>query len=338
MSSRLFGVGIAGPSLTDREREILRRCPPWAVILFRRNIESAEQLAALVADLKTLAGPPVLCVDQEGGPVDRLKDVLGASISFAAASRRGVARLAGQLAAESCRSFGFDVDLAPVVDRGLPEAGALVLGERCAAAEPERIERAAREFLEGVHAGGVGGCLKHFPGLGRARQDTHKSLPRLEPDPEEERLDLAPFAALMDAACAVMISHAAGPDGRPASLSRDAGTNLLRGRLGFQGAAFSDDLEMGALSAFGDLPARAAAACLAGCDLLFVCKEIEAYPGCVEVVRSDVPPWRRAEAAGRLQTYRRHLETMRVLAPAAQRSREDLIAAIAELKSQESRV
>jgi beta-N-acetylhexosaminidase len=332
MSSRLFGVGIGGPTLTQGEHEILRRSPPWAVILFRRNIESADQLTLLVASLKTLPGPPMLCLDQEGGPVDRLQSILGPSISFAAASRLGVARRAGELAGESCRAFGFDVDLAPVVDRGLPEAGALVLGERCAAPEPERVERAAREYLEGLHARGVGGCLKHFPGLGRARLDTHKSLPKLPAEPEEEQRDLAPFAALMDAAGAVMISHAAGPEGRPASLDRDIGIKLLRRRMGFAGAAFSDDLEMGALSEFGDLPARSAAACLAGCDLLFVCRQIEAYPDCVAAVGENVPPRRRAEAAKRLQTYRRHLESMGELAPPATDSIEELIAEIARLR------
>lgn len=332
MTARLFGVGIGGPFLTDGEHEILRRYPPWAVILFRRNIESADQLTLLVASLKTLPGPPMLCLDQEGGPVDRLQTILGPSISFAAASRLGVARRAGELAGESCRAFGFDVDLAPVVDRGLPEAGALVLGQRCAAAEPERIERAAREYLEGLHARGVGGCLKHFPGLGRARLDTHKALPALPADPDEQQLDLAPFAALMDAAGAVMISHAAGPGGRPASLDRDVGTNLLRRRLGFAGAAFSDDLEMGALAEFGDLPARSAAACFAGCDLLFVCRQIEAYPGCVAAVSNDVPPRRRAEAAKRLQIYRRHVESMRELAPPAGEPVEELMAEIAQLR------
>ena len=332
MTARLFGVGISGPSLSDGEREILRRNPPWAVILFRRNIETVAQLMALVAQLKTLPGPPVLCLDQEGGPVDRLKEILGPAISFRAAARAGAARRAGELAGESCRQLGFDVDLAPVVDRGLPDAGALVLGERCADADPERIERTARDFLEGLHANGIGGCLKHFPGLGRARLDTHKSLPRLEPDSEEERLDLAPFAGLMDAAGAIMISHAAQADGVPASLSRDAATNLLRRRLGFQGAAFSDDLEMGALAAFGDLPARAAGASLAGCDLLLVCKQIEAYPDCVAAVGQKVPPRRRAEAARRLQLYSRQLQMLRDLAPPVQRPIAELQAEIARLR------
>ena len=333
MTARLFAVGVPGPELSDADRGILRRHPPWGVILFRRNIETAAQLSALTADLKGLPGPPVLCLDQEGGPVDRLQPILGPSISFGAAARTGVARRAGELAGESCRAFGFDVDLAPVVDRSLPEAGAVYLGERCAASEPERVERAAREYLEGLHANGVGGCLKHFPGLGRARMDTHKSLPALPADPSEEKKDLAPFAALMDAAGAVMISHAAGPDGKPASLSPSVATLLLRSRLGFTGAAFSDDLEMGALSAFGGLPERAASACVAGCDLLLVCKELPQYAECVAAVQKDVAPKRRAEAARRLQIYRRHLETMQELAP-PMRSVSEVIADVAALRSQ----
>lgn len=333
MTARLFAVGIAGLTLQDSERQILRRHPPWGVILFRRNIETASQLSALTADLKSLPGPPVLCLDQEGGPVDRLQPILGPSISFGAAARLGAARRAGELAGESCRAFGFDVDLAPVVDRALPEAGAVYLGERCAASEPERVERAAREYLEGLHAGGIGGCLKHFPGLGRARMDTHKSLPALPADATEERSDLAPFAALMDAAGAVMISHAAGADGRPASLSQSVATLLLRSRLGFAGAAFSDDLEMGALSAFGGLPERSSAASLAGCDLLLVCKDLSQYEDCVAVVQKEVPPKRRAEATRRLQVYRRHLETMQELAPPV-RPVGELIADVAALRSQ----
>src|SRR5262249_40850929 len=163
----------------------------------------------------------------------------GPSISFAAATRAGVARAAGELAGESCRAFGFDVDLAPVVDRAVPDAGAAVLGERGAAEAPDGGERAARADLEGLHSRGVrgwlwrgvGGCLKHFPGLGRARFDTHKSLPKLPANEAAERLDLAPFAALMDAAGAVMISHAAGEDGIPASLSRHSATTMLRRQL-----------------------------------------------------------------------------------------------------------
>ena len=138
----------------------------------------------------------------------------------------------------------------------------------------------------------------------------------------------------MGAARAVMISHAAGPDGEPASLSREAvATGLLRRALGFDGAAFSDDLEMGALSAFGSLPERCAAASRAGCDLLFICSRIAEYPACLAQVRREVAPARLSEAARRLEGYARHLDEIRVTARLPDRPIHDLIADIASLRS-----
>ena len=169
--------------------------------------------------------------------------------------------------------------------------------------------------VSGLSARGVAGCLKHCPGLGRARLDTHKALPVLESDPHQLALDLAPFDALMSQARAIMVSHAASDDGLPASLSPEWATTHLRDILGFEGAAFSDDLEMDALAAFGELPERSARAALAGCDLLFVCRRIEEYGACVEAVERDVPVARRAEAAERLEAYAAHVDSLRRLRP-----------------------
>ena len=129
-----------------------------------------------------------------------------------------------------------------------------------------------------------------------------------------------------------MISHAAGKDGAPASLSRAVATALLRGALGFDGAAFSDDLEMGALAALGALPERCALAAQAGCDLLFVCSRIEEYPDCVERVGRAVPPSRLAEAAARLDGYAQHLDDIRRKALIPDRPVTGLIADIAALR------
>lgn len=309
MTSGLFGVGIAGVRVSDAERAILKAHPPYGVVLFRRNLESVEQTRELGRDLKGL-GVRFLLVDQEGGPVDRLAAILGPSPSLQAAARRGKAHALGELAGSALALLGIDVDLAPVVDRCTEGAGALVLGERCASDDPHAVLEAAGGFLDGLHARGIGGCLKHFPGLGRARVDTHRALPVLEPDPHAEALDLAPFDALMHTARAVMISHLGGPDGLPASLSPERSTRLLRDRLNFDGAAISDDLEMGALDAFGDLPQRCAAASQAGCDLLLVCKQIERYPECVAAVDASVSEERRAEAAERLEEYAAHLAAL----------------------------
>jgi beta-N-acetylhexosaminidase len=311
VSSSLFGVGVEGPSLTPREREILGTHPPYGVILFRRNIENAPQLERLIAEVRGL-GARFLFLDQEGGPVDRLRDLLAPAPSLRrVAGTEGAARRAGELAGKALSRLGFDVDLAPVVDRALPDAGARVLGERSASAEPARIIEAAGDFLDGLQSQGIGGCLKHFPGLGRARLDTHEALPILETDPHQHALDLTPFDALMERAGAVMISHAAGEDGIPASLSDAVGTVLLRTVLGFEGAAFSDDLEMGALAAFGTVPERCARAAIAGCDLLFVCRRLEEYPAAIAAVDSGVPAERIAEAEERLEGYAGRLAAWR---------------------------
>ncbi len=332
--SRLFGIGISGPELQPDERATLERHPPRAVILFRRNIETERQVEDLTAQIRSLPGPPFLCLDQEGGPVDRLRDLAGPFPSLHAAAGAGLARRAGELAGEACARFGFRVDLAPVVDRRVPGAGEAVLGRRAVSEDPERVILAARDFLEGLHSRGVGGCLKHFPGLGRARRDTHEALPFLPEDEPERRKDLAPFRALDGLAGAVMVSHAGGEgDGLPASLSRDVATRLLREEVGFQGAAFSDDLEMGALGQFGGLPERCAAALAAGCDMVFVCSRLEEYPGCVARAEEDVPASRRAEALRRLDVYAARLTKLeREAAALSSRPLEALAADVSLLR------
>ena len=109
MTSRLFGVGISGLALTAAEREILDRHPPRGVILFRRNLESARQASGLAAEIRSRGA--LVYLDQEGGPVDRLRDLLGPSLSFFEAGRIGGARRAGELAGEACARIGVDVDL-----------------------------------------------------------------------------------------------------------------------------------------------------------------------------------------------------------------------------------
>lgn len=332
-ASRLFGVGIAGPALDPSERAILERHPPRAVILFKRNVESERQVADLAADVGTLPGRPFLAIDQEGGPVDRLRELAGPFPSFHAAAEAGLARRAGELAAEACARLGVRLDLAPVVDRRLPGAGESVLGERTAAEEPDRIIGAAGDFLEGLHSRGVAGCLKHFPGLGRASRDTHRALPFLPEDEEEQDRDLAPFRALKDVAGAIMVSHAAGAADRlPASLSSDTATRLLREGVGFEGVAFSDDLEMGALAEFGNLAQRSAASIRAGCDLVFVCSRLDEYPECAGRAEAEVPAPRLAEAVHRIDVFVESLRALERAAPPPDRPLEEIAAAVAALR------
>jgi beta-N-acetylhexosaminidase len=333
-ASGLFGVGIAGPTLTPWERVILEERPPGAVILFRRNIESAEDLARLIEAVRSLPGRPLLILDQEGGSDDRLRDLVGPFPSFHASARAGLAEVAGEVAGRACAFLGFDVDLAPVVDRRLPGAGEYDLGERAAASDPVENVAAGRVFLGGLQARGVGGCLKHFPGLGRARFDTHEDLPVLAEDVLQLEADLRPFRVLHELAGAVMVSHAAlEPESAPASLSPEVATRLLRDAVGFEGVTLSDDLEMGALARFGGLPERSAAAVNAGCDLVFVCSRTGEYPACVDAVRDAVAAQRLDEALRRVAVYRERLDALRLAAPAPDGSLADLRARVAEVRA-----
>lgn len=247
----------------------------------------------------------VLCADQEGGSVDRFRAITGRSPDFASAAARGEAGRAGRLAGEVCAAFSIAWDLAPVVDRRVEGAGARILGGRAASSEPARVAEAAAAFLAGLADFGVAGCLKHFPGLGRAAVDSHLDLPRIGHDPAALEKDLAPFRALADRAPAVMISHAAmSADRRPATLDRGVATELLRGSAGFAGVAISDDLEMGALEEFGSVSERAAAAFEAGCDLLCVGKDTAALPVSAEAIERTARAPRREEAERRIGAFR----------------------------------
>jgi len=304
-------VGVAGESLAADERRILRRFPPAGVILFARNVVSEAQLSALAAEIRGELPDAFLAVDQEGGPVDRFRALTGGSPSFASAARAGSAELAGLLAGEICAAFTIDWNLAPVVDRAVEGAGKSILSRRAAFEDGAPVAAAARDFLRALAAFGVAGCLKHFPGLGRAEVDSHRSLPRVSAG-ADLAADLSPFAALAPAAPAVMISHAAiGSSPLPATLDRAIAHDLLRGEVRFEGAAISDDLEMGALAEFGGIPERAAAAFGAGCDLLCVGKETTALPEATAAIEERASAERRMEAARRVSSFRGELARLR---------------------------
>jgi beta-N-acetylhexosaminidase len=304
-------VGVAGPRLTTEERGALRRLRPGGVILFGRNVESAGQVAALTAELHRLLPEGLVFIDAEGGRVDRLRGVVGPSPAAAALADDSPARSrrAGLWLGRSLRALGFDVDFAPVVDLDRGHTGNALDG-RCFGAAPRAVAARAGAFLKGLHAAGVGGCVKHFPGLGGARADTHLLGAPIELDRVELERDLAPFARLAAAAGAVMIGHASypayDPEARPASLSTPIADTLLRRKLRFRGVSFSDDLEMKALGAFGDLPEVAAASLAAGCDAVAVCgaSSLESLPAIAR--RLGVPRLRarREEALRRLSGYR----------------------------------
>lgn len=209
------------------------------------------------------------------------------------------------LAGEICAAFSIDWDLAPVVDRAVEGAGRTILAGRAPAEDGRAAAAAAGAFLDALAAFGVAGCLKHFPGLGRAAVDSHRVLPRIGAEAGGLEDDLVPFRLLAARAPACMVSHAAvGGSALPATLDRAVAHDLLRGGAGFAGVAISDDLEMGALSAFGGLPERSAAAFAAGCDLLCIGSVAAALPDAAAAVEERSSPERRAEARRRVARFR----------------------------------
>ncbi len=273
--------GCSGPRLTEAERAFFAEARPWGFILFRRNIETPEQVRALTTDLRAAIGDrdaPVL-IDQEGGRVQRMgpphwpKYPPGAAYLQAAADpleARALVRLGARLMAHDLREVGVTVDCAPVVDVPVPGAHDII-GDRAYALDPATVAQLARAAAEGLLAGGVLPVIKHMPGHGRAFADSHKALPVVHADLETlDAWDFAPFKALSDMPLA-MTAHVVFTSidrKRPATTSKKA-IRLMREQLGFSGLILSDDLSMQALS--GGLDERADAALKAGCDVVLHC-------------------------------------------------------------------
>ncbi|KQS55559.1 beta-hexosaminidase [Brevundimonas sp. Leaf363] len=270
-------LGCAGTVLSADERAFFADAQPWGFILFRRNVESPEQVLRLTSDLRDAVGrdAPIL-VDQEGGRVQRLgpphwrkyppgEAFLKATNDPLAA--RELARLGGRLMAHDLKAVGINIDCAPVID--VPTPGAHdIIGDRAYAQDPATVAQIGRAVAEGLLAGGVLPVIKHMPGHGRAFADSHKELPTVHADLDAlDGWDFAPFKALSDMPIGMTahIVFTAVDKKRPATQSKKA-IKLVREHLGFGGLLLSDDLCMNALS--GNLTERAQKSLKAGCDLV----------------------------------------------------------------------
>src|SRR3954449_7098292 len=205
-------VGIPGPELDERTSALLAEHQPGGVVLFGRNVKDTEQLLELVTAIRRVLPEAVLAIDAEGGRVDRLKDVVGPApaASFLAAKSPSYALQAGNWIAQSLRLFDLDLNFAPVVDLDRGQVDNALDG-RYLGKTPKEIIPRAQAFLRGLHSGGAGGCVKHFPGLGGAGGGTHHHMSAVYLPAEELRPDLEPFAALSRLAGAVMVGHALYP-------------------------------------------------------------------------------------------------------------------------------
>ncbi|QOZ76938.1 beta-N-acetylhexosaminidase [Bradyrhizobium sp. CCBAU 53351] len=283
MSTRAFITGVSGTELTAVEREFIRDQRPWGFILFKRNVASPAQVAALVAELRSSAGAPdaPVLIDQEGGRVQRLGPphwpvyppgaVFSTLYDTDSALGLTAARLSARLIAADLADLGITVDCLPLADVPVPGADA-VIGNRAYGTEPAKVAAIARAITEGLEQGGVLPVLKHIPGHGRATADTHFKLPTVDtPRNELERTDFAAFKPLSDlpmAMTAHVVFSAVDP-AHPATTSATMIADVIRGAIGFQGLLMSDDVSMNALS--GNIAERTRAIFAAGCDVALHC-------------------------------------------------------------------
>jgi beta-N-acetylhexosaminidase len=265
--------------MTTKLSSLLSRLQPAGVILFARNIKSAEQTWRLLRECqKNVATPLFTCIDLEGGAVDRFRDALGAAPSAAEVfetADRELFRRHGQIIGENCRSMGFNVDFAPVLDLAF-EASHAVMGTRAVSSNPSETVAYAREFLTGLRAANMLGCGKHFPGLGEGVLDSHHELPVIQKSLKQLwSEDLAPYRKLHRQLPFVMVSHAAYPqvtkDRTPASLSKIWIANILRKRIGYRNLVVSDDLEMGGVLSKASIGEAVVEFVRSGGDLGLVC-------------------------------------------------------------------
>lgn len=288
------------------ERRLFAEADPLGFILFARNCESPAQLGSLVEALRDAVGrsdAPVL-IDQEGGRVARLGPPHWrkppAAAAFGALAGRGLASarravwLNARLIAAELSALGVTVDCAPVVDLALSETHA-VIGDRAFSGDPAVVAELGRAFCEGLLAGGVLPVIKHIPGHGRARADSHLELPEVSATRETLRAtDWLPFKALADQPWAMTahLRYSALDARAPATISAKLIGEVIRREIGFDGVLISDDLGMQALE--GDLAERGKAALAAGCDLVLHCSGVLAE---MDRLMAAVPPLTDAAAA-----------------------------------------
>ncbi|HEX7048222.1 MAG TPA: beta-N-acetylhexosaminidase [Gammaproteobacteria bacterium] len=280
-------IDIAGTSLTEEDREVLRHPLVGGIILFTRNFESIEQLATLIAEIHALRTPRLLvAVDHEGGRVQRFREgftvlppakIYGRLYNDDHAAGLKAAEQGGWLMAAECLALGIDISFAPVLDLDLGVSS--IIGDRAFHRSIEGVTQLASSWTRGMKRAGMAATGKHFPGHGGIAADSHLELPVDERDYVTlKQRDMVPFARLIaNKLAAIMMAHVVYPkiDELPASFSPRWIKQELRDGLRFQGAVFCDDLSMEGAAGLGDYNARARQALHAGCDMLPVCNNRE---------------------------------------------------------------
>ncbi|MGI2324147.1 MULTISPECIES: beta-N-acetylhexosaminidase [Methylococcus] len=285
---------LVGPRLSADEREFLCHPAAGGLILFSRNYASPDQMLALVSEVRSLRPDMLIAVDHEGGRVQRFREGFtrlppaSAYLEVAGEAGLAAAETAGWLMAAELRAVGVDFSFAPVLD--IDSGISTVIGDRAFARTPEEVTAAARAFATGMRRAGMAAVGKHFPGHGGVAGDSHLVLPEDRRELEELLArDLLPFSALIrENLEGIMPAHVlySRIDARPPCFSPFWLQTILRERMNFDGAIFSDDLSMAGAAVAGDYAARALAALEAGCDMLVVCNTPEATASILEALEN----------------------------------------------------
>lgn len=291
-------MGFDGSEMSSQLESLMGRVQPGGVILFARNIVSAQQTYELLKSCQQLSPVMFRCVDMEGGLVDRLKKAVAPAPSpaavFATVDRK-LYRKHGRFIGAECRALGFNTDFAPVSDIAF-EASRTVMATRAVSSEPKKVVVYVREFLRGLRDAGILGCGKHFPGLGEGKRDSHHKLPVIQKGWKDLWAeDLYPYRTLKHEYPFVMVSHAAYPavtrDRTPASLSSKWITDVLRKKIGYRGLIVSDDLEMGGVLSAAPLEQAAVEHIRAGGDIALICHKeeftVRAYDAMIREAEKD---------------------------------------------------
>jgi beta-N-acetylhexosaminidase len=327
---QLLWIGYSGP-VSPALRRRLERGEVGATILFKRNLPIAagppelcdlDALVELTRDLHRRAPdgtPALIAIDQEGGPVQRVRapatvwPAMGVFERIARPRDLLLAHEVGRALGVELAALGIDIDFAPVLDVHTNPANPII-GDRAFGTDAEAVARRALAFASGLVDAGVIPCGKHFPGHGDTTTDSHLELPRIDHGWDRlERVELLPFRRAAAAGMPmIMTAHvvfaALDPD-RPATLSPEVVTGLLRGRLGYRGVVVSDDLDMRAIADHMGAGAAAVAAIRAGCDVVLVCKDedhqVEAEAALIREAEADSDLRRRiGEAAARVRALK----------------------------------
>ena len=299
-------------SLSPLMRKTLKDYPAGGFVIFAKNIDSPVQLMRYTDSLiKASKYYPVMAIDEEGGRISRLANHKAFTVrkypSVEAIGRSGKVRETASYIASYLKRYGFNLDFAPVADINTnPEN--IVIGDRSFGSDPEYVSRLAGEFLDGLHEQGIAGCLKHFPGHGDTKGDTHEDYVSVSKTWDELlRAEIVPYVNNLKKADTVMTAHITmknvTDDGLPASLSHEIVTGKLRNELGYDGVIITDAFNMGAIQKNYSSSEAAILAFEAGNDIILMPYDYrEAFDGILQAVRS-----------GRISEARLDESVMRIL-------------------------